>query len=667
MLRDYQKTAAYDISTALTQVASVCFQLPTGGGKTHIAADLIRRWNGRGKRVWFVCHRREIVQQAAKSLHDLGIRHGFVASGRDMEADAQIKICSVDTLRHRFSKLQKPDIIVWDECHHAAAKSWAALRKKFSESKHLGLTATPLRLDGKGLDDHFDRMISGPSVGALIDRGFLSNYRVFAPTIPDLRKIKMRGGDYERGDLSSRMAKPSLIGDVVEHYRKHADNARAIVFCVSVAASIATVNKFKAAGIPAAHVDGTTPGATRDARIADLREGRIRVLSNVEVFTEGFDLPAIDSVILLRPTKSYALFMQMIGRGLRAAKDKAPTVILDHSGLVYEHGMPSDEINWSLDGVERSVAVRTGAARLRRCPECSAVHGWADNCPECGHAYIAGDRAIEEEYGELREVPWRGAAPHGYETIAAFAKRIGVGETTAHRYFKRGLPHNEDGFVHIDDATKWASSVLPLSRQKSIDTSGPADNAYESRTKFAKRIGAITRTIRKLVIEGMPHDAATGWIYIQPALEWLKGSAATKYAARRSTSDRTTAPLTDGTETLKAFAKRIGVTSVTIAAWRAKGLPHEELTGRILVDDALKWVDANFKKTLAFRIKAARQLPVGFISKSEFSRVCGLPPGTIGYFARSGMPHDKSSGYIEQEAALMWVRQNKGHLLRAAI
>ena len=435
-LRDYQDDLAKRATAALKKSKSVVVQLETGAGKTHIAAKLAKGWVREKKRVWFIAHRQEILAQAQKAFEDAGVK--------------RVEFMMIATAA-KAPKREKPDVLIFDECHHSPAKTWAGVIMAAPKALRLGLTATPGRLDGVPLSDFFAELVKGPSPKELRESGHLARYRYFAPVVPDLSGVKVRKGEYDRSQAVNVMTGPTIVGDVVDHYRRHAAGKRAILFAVSVAASQDMAARFNAAGIPALHVDGKTPDDKRAAAISAVRSGKVKVLCNVELFTEGFDLPAIDAVILLRPTRSLAMFRQMLGRGTRPS-GRNKTVILDHAACVVDHGLPDEEYEWTLDGepprrkVEIECAERT---RMRRCPDCTAVHGWADACPECGRKY-SNTREVTEIGGQLGEVE----KPQGCVSPFQYAKMKSKGHSTIYRWIKAGMPTNA-GFVDPPAADAW--------------------------------------------------------------------------------------------------------------------------------------------------------------------------------------------------------------------
>ena len=350
-LRPYQQQGLDEIRAHLRDGRrSVLWQMPTGAGKTASTAHMLGSAASKGRRAWFVVHRRELILQSHRAFVDAGVPHGIVAAGFDVSNRRNVQICSVQTLARRLERMAPPDLIVWDECHHLAAGSWSAIYERFPIAVHVGLSATPIRLDGRGLDGHFDVMVRGPSVRELIETGYLVPYRLFAPGTPDLSAVHTRMGDFVKGEVSAVMDKPRVVGDAVDHYRKLAMGRRAVVFAVSIEASHRIVAAFRAAGIPAEHVDGETDARDRDAAIKRFERGETRILSNVDLFGEGFDLPAIEAVIMLRPTQSLSMYLQQVGRALRTSPGKDDALILDHAGNALRHGLPDDDREWSLAG-----------------------------------------------------------------------------------------------------------------------------------------------------------------------------------------------------------------------------------------------------------------------------------------------------------------------------
>ncbi|MCK5563715.1 MAG: DEAD/DEAH box helicase [Planctomycetes bacterium] len=391
---------------ALRTENSILLQAPTGAGKTVLASTMLGRASKKGLRAFFICHRAELIDQTARTFDEVGIPYGFIASGMRPDPFQPVQICSIQTLVKRYQRVQRPDLCVWDECHHLGARSWARAHDYYSDAKHVGLTATPERLDGKGLKAQFSEMVKGPSVAWLIEHGYLADYKVYAPSRPDLSGVHTKMGDYARNELATTMDDKTITGDAMAHYQRLTPGKRAIVFCVSIKHSQHVAEQFKAAGIEATHIDGKMGKVERKAAISDFRSGRTKVLCNVEIVGEGFDLPAIEAAILLRPTQSTALYLQQVGRTLRVKPDGAKAVILDHAGNVMRHGLPDEERDWTLEGHKRKGRRKEQeqSVFITQCPKCYFVFKPAPVCPECGHRHIPVGRMPDTKDGELVEV-----------------------------------------------------------------------------------------------------------------------------------------------------------------------------------------------------------------------------------------------------------------------
>lgn len=414
-LRDYQLELIEGARERMRRrIKRILLQAPTGSGKTALATHMAHETASRDGVVWFICHRAELVLQTSYTFNRFGVAHGFIAAGLPYDPSQRVYICSIDTLKNRAHLLPKPKLLIWDECHHLSAAGWAKVQALFPQSFHVGLSATPCRLDGKGLDAHFDDIVLGPSVAWLMDHGHLSQYRYFAPPPPKkLAKVRKQAGEYAPGEAAEVMKEPKLIGDAIDHWRKRADGLRTVGFETSIANSQLMAAEFTQAGIPAAHLDGGTEKSERKRIITDFADGRVLVLFNVNLFGEGFDLSAIagrdvtiDAVILRRPTMSLSLHRQQIGRALRPAPGKV-AVILDHCGNK-KHGMPDDEIEWTLQGAKKG-----GKADNNNGPPppvtCGGCFGQVKRplppmCPYCKHPLVKAGKPHEVGEGELVEV-----------------------------------------------------------------------------------------------------------------------------------------------------------------------------------------------------------------------------------------------------------------------
>lgn len=418
-LRPYQTDVIERCRAAMASgLRRLILVAPTGAGKTVLAAQMIENCIGREKRALFLVHRRELLGQAARKLHDVGIDAGTIAPGFPSRPSQRVQVASIATLHGRAVRsnrmeLPEADLVIVDECHHATARTWQQLIEAYPNAYVVGLTATPCRTDGRGLGGIFQDLVQCPDVSELIKLGFLVGTRVFAPPGPDLSGVKITAGDYNEKQLAAVMNQEQLVGDVVTHWIRHAEGRKTLVYAVDVAHSISLRDEFCKAGISASHIDGTTPTEERDAILGQLKRGAIDVLCNCQVLTEGFDAPDVGCIVLARPTKSFGLYRQIIGRGLRPAPGKEQCIVLDHSGATLDHGFVDEPIEWTLEENKKahrpanSSREKGGVKKLVECPECGGSRWQGRPCP-CGwrpHGYGEGQPFLD---GELLELDRRG-------------------------------------------------------------------------------------------------------------------------------------------------------------------------------------------------------------------------------------------------------------------
>jgi DNA repair protein RadD len=363
VLRPYQSELIARCRAAFDGGArAVCAQLPTGGGKTAMAAEILRHEVAAGRHAIFLAHLDFLVGDTHARLRQAGVWAGFVQAGRASEPLAPVQVCSLQTLHVRGER-PRADFVVLDECHRALGASVRAILAAYPAAQLLGCTATVQRGDGGSLGDVFEALVEGPSVRWLTERGYLVPCDVIAPA-----------GFTERG----------LAADPVDAYKVHTPGQRAIVFATSVAHAEDIAARFRAAGISVACITAESSREERRAVRERVTAGELRVLVGVSVFIEGFDLPAVEAVILARAFTVTGSFLQAIGRGLRPSPvtGKRRLTVVDLKGAVHLHGLPDEDRRWSLNGsaVRRSEAL----ASLRRCSECLAIFRPAAHCPRCG-------------------------------------------------------------------------------------------------------------------------------------------------------------------------------------------------------------------------------------------------------------------------------------------
>lgn len=366
-LRDYQESFIADIRAAFARHRRVLAVAPTGSGKTVCFAFITTHAAAKGNTVFIVAHRAEIVDQIGIALDGMGVRHGRIQPGHTM-TDDPVQVAMIQTLARRLDKITPPKLLVIDEAHHGVAGTWERVTKAWPEAKILGVTATPQRLDGRGLGNAFDALVFGPTPRRLIETKHLAKFTLLAPPQQvDLSDVKTAMGDYAISELAEAMDKATITGDAVSHYRDHLQGRPAIAFCVTVKHAEHVAEQFRAAGFRATSVDGTMDKRERRDRIEGIGNGRYQVLTSCELISEGVDVPVVAGAILLRPTKSLGMYMQQVGRVLRPKPDGTDAVILDHVGNVHRHGLPDAAREWTLDAKKKRKVDPDPVATCEKC------------------------------------------------------------------------------------------------------------------------------------------------------------------------------------------------------------------------------------------------------------------------------------------------------------
>lgn len=350
--------------------------MPCGGGKTIVAAEIIRSAVSRGKRCLFIAHRKELIDQSVDKLARFGVETSV------MMADARwpTSVCTIQTLARRMDRLPPADLVVYDEVHHSASETGRKVLSAYADAVVLGLTATPWRSDRFGLADYFQGHVVGSTPRELQAMGSLVECDVYAYDSPELDEVPLVAGEYNQKALDVACNTRVLVGNAVKEYLAHAAGRKAICFPVSIAHSKALVAEFIAAGVAAEHVDFKTPRLEREAALARFKTGETMLVSSVGILSEGFDEPSAEVAILMRPTKSLVLHMQQIGRVLRPSPGKQRALIHCHSGNMLRHGFYEDDRDYTPGKTPaRVVAMHT-------CPLCNAVFASlrAGKCPRCG-------------------------------------------------------------------------------------------------------------------------------------------------------------------------------------------------------------------------------------------------------------------------------------------
>lgn len=366
-----------------------CIVAPCGAGKSVIISEIARMTTEKGNKVLFLVHRKELIEQ---------IENTFRLNEVDLDL---VQFGMVQTIVRRLNKTDRPHLIITDESHHGLAKSYRTIYEYFSDVLRLSFTATPIRLNGEGLGDVNDILLEEVNAEWLIENGFLSPYKYYAPKLIDDDLLKLNSmKEFSNKSMDDAIGNV-IYGDVIGHYKKLADGEQAIAYCHSVAASLELAETFNSFGIPAAHIDGKTDKKQRGEIIEKFRRREIQVLTNVDLIGEGFDVPDCSTVIMLRPTQSLSLYIQQSMRGMRYKAGKT-SIIIDHVGNVQRFGLPDEKREWSLNGKKKQSSEAT--IKIRQCENCFAVYSIQEKiCPMCGHE-MKTERKNEKEHDKTAEL-----------------------------------------------------------------------------------------------------------------------------------------------------------------------------------------------------------------------------------------------------------------------
>ena len=388
-VREYQSQAVDELRYVVHEHGSAVYVLPTGAGKTVVAGNIAERATERGNQVLFVVHRRELIDQTIRTLNDFcpGMDIGVEAPGYASMPWAMLQVGSVFTLARR-EHVARPRLIIMDEAHHVRAATWERVIERWPGVPRLGLTATPQRLDGKGLGAHFAAMVLGPSIHELQNTfDPITGLPYLAPIqvlrVPSsMRRSGMKkdkNGEFRQKDMGERVNE-RVVGDAVMAYLTYARGKKTIFFGVHRNHSKRVCAGLRAHGVRAEHVDGDDTPARRDRVMSEFKDGAVDFIGNVALIDEGFDAPSCEVVIDAAWTTSVVRYQQRAGRAMRPGVDKVAT-LLDLVGNSYELGLPDDPREWTLDDGE--VAPETETVSVpRTCGNCKAAFR-GSVCPWC--------------------------------------------------------------------------------------------------------------------------------------------------------------------------------------------------------------------------------------------------------------------------------------------
>lgn len=428
-LRPYQEKAVADVRAAFgSGLRSVVLSAPCGAGKTVIFSAIAKLAKAKNTRTAILVHRDSLLTQASSKLNDFGITHGIIAPGYYSYGD-DINVASVMTLVRRMDR-HEFDLLIVDESHHSVSLSYEKIFARYPKAKILGVTATPSRTDGRGLDTVFQKLINGPSIADLIEDGYLVEPITYGPIHKlDLSGIGTKMGDYDQKILAAHMDQPRITADAVQHYSDICNGVPAIAFCVNRQHAEDVAATFAAAGYRSVPVDGSMNLSVIRDRIAGLSNGEVQVLTACDLVSEGTDIPSVVCAINLRPTKSLCLHIQQGGRALRpiyapgfdlstrdgrrasiAASQKPKAIILDNAANCLRHMTVDEPHDWTLEGRKKR-AGKGSAVPLKQCPACFQVHKPAPRCPcikpngtVCGYVHVVETELPDVSSGTLSPI-----------------------------------------------------------------------------------------------------------------------------------------------------------------------------------------------------------------------------------------------------------------------
>lgn len=453
-LRNYQEKLLQNVKIDCRYgLRNICCVLPCGGGKTVIMAEMIKGAMEKGSNVLFLVHRKELIQQAKETFLLFGIKMKVIEGKTPIDYDDKIILSTVQTMCNRVKKMDcqteyfvsKLKIIMVDECHHIQSASY---RKIIDNTKALifGFTATPARLDGKSLGDIFQKLEIGVSVKQLIADKYLTDFDYYLPPQKfDTNELEVKFADFSKDDMELKLDKQYIVSDFVDKWKKLAFNKKTIIYAVSIKNASNIAKTFQDNGIRAISISSETPTEMRKNLIEQFKKGIIKILVNVDLFSEGFDVPSCECVMLCRPTMSLTLFIQQAMRCMRIDKENPDKkgIIIDMVGNAYRHGLPDDDIEWSLsENIKKKRRKKEAEAdiKIRTCKNCFAVFPISVNkCPICGEDYTAENKArelkkVEIELKKVEELKIKAEkiidkkSIRNIDDLKAYAKKYGYKE-----------------------------------------------------------------------------------------------------------------------------------------------------------------------------------------------------------------------------------------------
>lgn len=415
VLRPRQQTAITDLRHAYKagSIAPILVA-PTGFGKTATCIVMIQSAIKNGLRVWFLAHLKEILDDTADRLIAEKIPHGYIWAGHLADRRQQVQVVSVQTAARRLDRIEKPDLIIVDEAHLAVAQTyqdifaWCKAGPKYYRkggAKLLHLTATPKRLDGRGMGEVADAIVPTCSTAELIAEGLLAPVRYLTPDTPDMAGARHLGGEFNAQDAAAIMSKPAIVGSALNHYLQHGRGRPGLGFCVDIASARQYAEEFQRAGLRTMAISGDDHDEHRWLALSGIQTGKLDFVFNCKLWVAGVDAPALSYIADLAPTESLTRYLQGLGRGLRMHPGKHNLIYADHAGNLARHGNPLAAREWTLAADEsKKRGGKPQEMPVKQCPSCFGTVAAAATACSCGHVFVPQAREIEQVDGNLTEV-----------------------------------------------------------------------------------------------------------------------------------------------------------------------------------------------------------------------------------------------------------------------
>ena len=391
--------------------------LPTGAGKSIIMGVVANICLNKDNKVLALMHRRNLVLQLLKKFKSCNVDSGVIMSKVDSRLFEPVQAGTIQTFSKRIklggSWRHPADVVFIDEAHRSLSKTYQDTLKLYKDKIVIGFTATPTLSSGVGMGNYFQTLIQPVGVRELINQGYLVPSVCYGLTAPDLAGLKKQGDDYEKKGLGERYNNAKLIGDVVKNWNEIAFGLKTMLFAVNVKHSMAIVYEFNKYGIPAEHLDAHSSDEEREATIKRFRAGETFIVSNVDLYTEGTDIPEIECIVLATATKSIGRYLQMVGRGARIHPEsgKKEFIVLDHgkniTGRDDSHGYYEDPIEWTLEGkkisYKKPAPISPKEKHKMSCEKCNAIFTGSE-CPRCGTKIENYGKKIEALEADLKKM-----------------------------------------------------------------------------------------------------------------------------------------------------------------------------------------------------------------------------------------------------------------------